>query len=534
MKKTFKKAISLILTFAMCLVFVPNKFTVTTHAAAISATEMARKFNELKAKYPEGSYWNGSYKVNGAEMSWECMGWAETVCDYLFNENPRNWVKQTNFANLCVGDHVRINNNGHSIVITNIVGDTVYYADCNAGYDGRVHWNKTMTMSQLKAKTTWFKSQPNNWVRTLNGTSTSTPQQSAAQPSSINEGIYNLQCVEGGRYMNVYAGNDWDGVNVCVWDKDGSREQNMKIVHRGGNKYAFYPQSSNGRVIDANRGSSYSNPLKAGNNIDLWQTNDTPAQEWYLIDRGGGKYSIELAAARGLVISCDNPWANNGNCSLQAYNGSNNQHWYLKRTDGGSTVASTPKPTVAPTPKPTATPVPTPVPTPKPTVAPTPVPTATATPVPTVVPTATPAKTPEPTVAPTPQPTVEPEKEVREFILTIGSKYAIVYGEVKANDVAPIIRNERTMLPARFVAENLGATVSWNQSEQQVIITKGDIKIVLTIGLPYAIVNGEYEKIDCAPFIENERTYTPVRLIAESLGAKVDWDGSTQSVIITR
>ncbi|MBR0360731.1 MAG: copper amine oxidase N-terminal domain-containing protein, partial [Clostridia bacterium] len=54
------------------------------------------------------------------------------------------------------------------------------------------------------------------------------------------------------------------------------------------------------------------------------------------------------------------------------------------------------------------------------------------------------------------------------------------------------------------------------------------------IGLPYAIVNGEYEALDCAPFIENERTYTPVRLIAESLGARVDWDGSTQSVIITR
>ncbi len=336
-------------------------------------------------------------------------------------------------------------------------------------------------------------------------------------PSSINEGIYNLECVDGGRYLNVYAGNDWDGVNVCVWEKDGSREQNMKVVHRGGNKYAFYPQSSNGRVIDANRGNSYSNPLKAGNNIDLWQTNDAPAQEWYLIDRGGGKYSIELAAARGLVISCDNPWANNGNCSLQTYNGANNQLWYLKRIDGGATAASTPKPTATPTPMPA------------PTVAPTPMPTAT--PVPTATPTQMP--TPEPTQAPIP--TTEPvEEKNNTFVLTIGSKYAIVYGEVKANDVAPIIKNDRTMLPARFVAENLGANVSWDGTKQQVIITKGATKIVLTIGLPYAIVNGAYEAIDCAPFIENGRTYTPVRLIAEKLGAKVDWNGATQSVIITR
>lgn len=478
----------MILAFIMCIVFMPNKFILTTQAAAISAEEMARKFQELKAKYPEGSYWNGSYKVNGAEMSWQCMGWAETVCDYLFGENPRAWVQQTNFNNLCVGDHVRINNNGHSIVITNIVGDTIYYADCNAGYDGRVHWDKTMTRAQLISKTTWFKSQPNNWVRTLNASSQNT---SSASPSSISEGIYNIACVDGGRYLNVYAGTDRDGTNVCVWDNDGSPEQKMKIVHRGGNKYALYPQSSNGRVIDANRGNSLKNPLQAGNNIDLWQTNDTPAQEWYFTDRGNGKYSIELAAASGLVISCDNPWSNNGNCSLQKYSGSNNQLWYLKRID---VTAAMPKPTVAPTPQPTVAP------------------------------------TPQPTVATTPQPV----EEDNDLILTIDSKYAVVYGEVKKNDVAPIIRNERTMLPARFVAENLGARVSWSQSEQQVVITKGSTEIVLTIGLPYAMVNGAYEKIDCAPFIENERTYTPVRLIAEVLGADVEWESSTRSVIITR
>lgn len=520
MKKIYNKVISLILTFAMCMVFVPNKFMITTHAAAISAEEMARKFNELKAKYPTGWYWADGWCVDYTvgncgpgynKVAWECMGFAYKICSELFNEESRStFYTHSNINNLCVGDYVR--RNGHSFVVTNISGNTVYYVDCN-GYNGYgynvVCWERSMTISQLSNGLEHIKTQYDNWVKTLDGVNVSQPS-NLSTPSSINEGIYNFECVEGGRYLNVYAGNDWDGVNVCVWDKDGSREQNMKIVHRGGNKYAFYPQSSNGRVIDANRGNSYNNPLQAGNNIDLWQTNDTPAQEWYLIDRGGGKYSIELAAARGLVISCDNPWANNGNCSLQAYNGANNQLWYLKRTDGGATVASTPQPTVAPTPKPTATP------TPVPTVAPTPKPTATPTPV------------------PTPYPTEEPEKEDNEFILTIGSKYAIVYGEVKVNDVAPIIRNERTMLPARFVAENLGATVSWNQSEQQVIITNGTTKIVLTIGLPYAVVNGEYEALDCAPFIENERTYTPVRLIAESLGARVDWDGSTQSVIITR
>ncbi len=156
----------------------------------------------------------------------------------------------------------------------------------------------------------------------------------------LNEGVYNFVCVEGGKYLNVYAGKDVDGANVCVWDRDGSPEQNFKMVDRGGNRYVLYPQSSpSGRVLDANRGNSYSNPLQAGNNIDIWQTNDAPAQEWYIDDRGGGKYTIELVNARGLVVSCDNTGANGGNCSLQSYNGSSNQLWYLQRADGGSVKA---------------------------------------------------------------------------------------------------------------------------------------------------------------------------------------------------
>lgn len=160
--------------------------------------------------------------------------------------------------------------------------------------------------------------------------SEATATQTAAS-TGVSEGMYNLACAAGGRYMNVYAGWDWDGVNVCVWDADGSPEQKIKLVSRGSGKYALYPSSSSGRVIDANRGNSYSNPLQAGNNIDLWQTNDAPAQEWVFTDRGGGKYTISLAGNPNLVIACDNPWANNGNVTLRAYTGAENQLWYLKK-----------------------------------------------------------------------------------------------------------------------------------------------------------------------------------------------------------
>lgn len=516
-----KRFISTILTMCLllCNVCIAN-------AKAISAEEMSQKFNELKQKYPSGSTWNDSYM-----NAWQCMGFALLVDDYLFGECARDWYVHGDINNLCVGDHVRYRSNGwdHSIVITNISGDTVYFVDCNGfGGTNKVHWGQT-TKAQIAEWISryplydgntrrngygYIQTQYDNWVKTLDNVSSPTVN-TGSSPSQIAEGTYNIVCADGGRYLNVYAGNDWDGANVCVWDKDGSPEQKFKIVHRGGNKYALYPSSSNGRVLDANRGNSYNNPLQAGNNIDIWQTNDTPAQEWYFIDKGG-KYAIELASTRGLVVNCDNPWSNGGNCSLQGFNGSNNQLWYLERIDA-------PKPT----PQPTA------VPTPQPTVQPTLQPTVEPTPQPTVQPTVEP--TPQPTVQPTQTPTQTTTPENNDsFMLTVGSMYASVWGEMKVNDVAPMIVNDRTMLPARFVAENLGASVNWDSSTNAVTIIKSDIQIIIPIGSYSAFVNGSVVALDSPAFIDNERTYTPVRFICESLGAYVDWEQSTQTVIITK
>lgn len=132
--------------------------------------------------------------------------------------------------------------------------------------------------------------------------------------------------------------------------------------------------------------------------------------------------------------------------------------------------------------------------------------------------------------------TVEDTKDNsnKQFILTIGKKDANVFGTFKENDVAPMIKNGRTMLPARFVAENLGAEVIWNSNEpKKIIVRKDDTEIVMEIGSTLAYVNGEKAELDSPPFIENDRTYTPVRFICESLDSSVLWNGDTQQVTIT-
>ena len=126
-----------------------------------------------------------------------------------------------------------------------------------------------------------------------------------------------------------------------------------------------------------------------------------------------------------------------------------------------------------------------------------------------------------------------------KLILTIGEKSAKAFGKDVENDVAPIIRNDRTMLPARFVAENLGAKVLWDEDKQLVTVSgknekDEDVTILITIGADAAIVNGEEIKLDSPAFIENDRTYTPVRFIAEQLGTSVEWNEEAKTVTITK
>ena len=131
-----------------------------------------------------------------------------------------------------------------------------------------------------------------------------------------------------------------------------------------------------------------------------------------------------------------------------------------------------------------------------------------------------------------------PENRIRKraqesgLVLTIGEKAALVKGERKENDVPPMIRNSRTMLPARFIGEGIGAEVLWDGEKREVTVSKDDIVIRIYIDSDMAYVNDKEEKLDSPAFIENDRTYIPLRFIAENFGADVIWDSESRMVYI--
>ncbi len=118
--------------------------------------------------------------------------------------------------------------------------------------------------------------------------------------------------------------------------------------------------------------------------------------------------------------------------------------------------------------------------------------------------------------------------------LTVGKQMADVFGKNVKNDVAPVIIRSRTMLPIRFVAEALGADVDWNEKTQTVTITKDGVRVVIIIGADYAYINGKKVEVDAKAFIQNGRTYLPLRFVAEALGADVNWEAATQQIVILK
>lgn len=100
-------------------------------------------------------------------------------------------------------------------------------------------------------------------------------------------------------------------------------------------------------------------------------------------------------------------------------------------------------------------------------------------------------------------------------------------------DMAPVNINGRIMLPVRSILEALGAEIQWDSSTKTVTASKQDKDIKLKINSTTAIVNGETKILDVPASIINGKTFVPVRFIAESFGADVDWNPKDRIILIT-
>jgi hypothetical protein len=112
----------------------------------------------------------------------------------------------------------------------------------------------------------------------------------------------------------------------------------------------------------------------------------------------------------------------------------------------------------------------------------------------------------------------------------------VIDGKTIAADPEAFIKNDRTMVPLRVIAEELDADVAWDNENRTVLISKGDLHVNLPIDshlIEYSIDNETiYNLSDVAPLINEDRTFVPIRLVSNALGVGIEWDNDKRAVII--
>lgn len=110
-----------------------------------------------------------------------------------------------------------------------------------------------------------------------------------------------------------------------------------------------------------------------------------------------------------------------------------------------------------------------------------------------------------------------------------------VNGRTIAMDSNPYILNNHTLVPIRFVAEALSADeVLWDSDERAVFIKYGNDTIHFEIDSSIAWVSGESVGLKTPAKITNNRTYVPLRFVSENMGAYVEWDEKTREISIEK
>jgi hypothetical protein len=97
---------------------------------------------------------------------------------------------------------------------------------------------------------------------------------------------------------------------------------------------------------------------------------------------------------------------------------------------------------------------------------------------------------------------------------------------------APIVINGRTMVPIRAVIEAMSGTVGWDAGTQKITLAAGGYTVEMWLNRKDLIVDGAPKEMDIAPSTVNDRTIVPVRFAAENVGCVVDWIASTQEIVV--
>lgn len=178
MRKQIRRTLVVLLVFVIVALMIP----ITTMTVSATSNMTLR---QLQAKFPAGKYWNhagsstnnpdgytdtpcyhhgscdyyGRCGCNSAGNAIQCFGFANKLAYDAYGSYYTSWSRTT-LSNLKAGDVIRYKNDGHSIFVTGLDGDTITYGDCNSDGHCIIRWGATISKSTIAATLTGVYSAP--------------------------------------------------------------------------------------------------------------------------------------------------------------------------------------------------------------------------------------------------------------------------------------------------------------------------------------------------------------------------------------
>jgi hypothetical protein len=103
---------------------------------------------------------------------------------------------------------------------------------------------------------------------------------------------------------------------------------------------------------------------------------------------------------------------------------------------------------------------------------------------------------------------------------------------IDAQGTKPLISDGTTLVPIRAIVESLGGSVNWDAAARRLDIRLGPRSVIIWVDKTTATVNGTRKTMSTAPAIIGGRTMIPLRFVAENLGCLVGWDEPTRVVTV--
>ena len=276
--------VSIILGTSLCTTLNVNSAIIEDNSVSVNRLSL----EELKAKFPEGKYWN--HALNGTNNpdtytntpcpsnhayvdtcmhfanASQCCGFAKKIAYDVFGSYPPNWTIG-NINNVKAGDVIHYSTSsswGHWVMVINRNGNTLTFGECNYDNHCGISWSRTSTISQIASKTPTVYVAPNE-LKYNNGNNDN-------NYVDIGTDFYaSITHIASWNHLTVESN---DNVDIC--SDTNFDNQYWKFYRQYDGSYKIV-SAKNDKCLDVAGGSS-----QDGANIGVYSSNDTDAQRWYI------------------------------------------------------------------------------------------------------------------------------------------------------------------------------------------------------------------------------------------------------------